>query len=107
MLLSPRTGRWPGETKVSVGSARPRGGSIRARSLSLPSPPPQVGFILHCRRLAGIRFLFPELGCLRGHLVFSVKPEQSVLFESVIYLRAWPVLAGARRSIHFRSSRWF
>lgn len=106
MLVSPRAGRWPGETKVSAGSARWRGASIWAHGRSLPSPPPQVGFSLHRRRLAGIRFLFPGLGCLRRYLASSAKHEQSVQLVSVIHLRAWPVLPGARRSLQFRASPW-
>lgn len=53
----------------------------------------------------GLGFLFPELGYLRRHLALGAEPELPVQLVAVIYLRAWPVLPGVRRSIHFRSSQ--
>lgn len=85
---------------------------VREEALSgpaaAPSPPRSLRWVSFCTAAASRAsdFFFPELGCLRRHLAFSAKPKQSVQLESVIYLRAWPVLPGARRAIHFRSSRW-
>lgn len=64
-------------------------GPIWARGRSLPSAAPRVGFVLHRRRLAAIRFLFPQLGCLRRHSGRGAKPEQSVQLVPVIHLRCF------------------
>lgn len=97
-----QAGRGPGKTSASARAPAQRGGSIGAVS---PSPPALLGLTLYHRCRARIGFLFPELGCLRRHLALSANPERSVQLLSVIYLHAWPVLPGAWRSIHFRSSR--